>query len=141
MASTVVTAQYADAAAEAQLDAGRVDRPSWSWAGPSGGQERCTFGRMSRRARIRAYGLAGLLTAAGVLCGVFVNGLTGQLLTIVLISFGLGGAVLLVFLEVGLSEDRERAREKDGRRKRASQRPSTGSTSRARQFRWPRRPS
>jgi hypothetical protein len=37
--------------------------------------------------------------------------LTGEVLTIVLLSLGLGGAVLLVFYEVGLSEDRERAKE------------------------------
>ncbi|MGO9898740.1 MAG: hypothetical protein ACLP0J_03360 [Solirubrobacteraceae bacterium] len=46
---------------------------------------------MTPHARLRAFGAAGLLTVAGVLCGAFVNGLTGQLLTIVLISFGLGG--------------------------------------------------
>jgi uncharacterized membrane protein len=96
---------------------------------------------VSRRARIRAFGSAGLLTVAGVLCAVFVSGLTGQLLAIVLISFGLGGAVLLVFLEVGLSEDRERGREEDRRRRRLSQPTSMRPTSRSRQLRWPRRPS
>jgi hypothetical protein len=82
-----------------------------------------------------------LLIFAGVLCGAFVNGLAGQLLSIVLISLGLGGAVLLVFLEVGLSEDRERAREGDRTRTRSSERSGTRPTSRSRRSRWPRRPS
>jgi hypothetical protein len=96
---------------------------------------------VSRHARIRAFGSAGLLTVAGVLCGVFVSGLPGQLLAIVLISLGLGGAVLLVFLEVGLSEDRERARETDRRGRRSSQRSGTRPISRSRRMRRPRRPS
>jgi hypothetical protein len=51
---------------------------------------------------------------------VLVAGLVGQILTIALISAGLGGGVLLVFLEVGLSEDRERiAREERQRRRRS----------------------
>jgi hypothetical protein len=66
---------------------------------------------MGRRARILAFGSAGALVVAGAICAAVVPGLTGQLLTIVLMSLGFGGAVLLVFLEVGLSEDRERARE------------------------------
>jgi hypothetical protein len=82
-----------------------------------------------------------LLTIAGVLCGAFVNGLTGQLLAIVLISLGLGGAVLLVFLEIGLSEDHERAREEERRRELLSQRTKPGQASRIPKFRWPRRPS
>jgi hypothetical protein len=66
---------------------------------------------MSTRARILSFGSAGILVLAGALCAVFVSGLTGQLLALVLLSIGLGGAVLLVFLEVGLSEDHARARE------------------------------
>jgi hypothetical protein len=58
---------------------------------------------------------------AGGLCVVLVAGVTGQVLAIALISVGLGGGVLLVFLEVGLSEDRERtAREERLRRRRSS---------------------
>jgi uncharacterized membrane protein len=49
-----------------------------------------------------------VLVVAGALCGVLIGGLTGQVLLIALITAGLGGALLLVFLEVGLSEDRER---------------------------------
>ena len=76
---------------------------------------------MSRRQRIAAYGTTGAMAVAGVLCGVLVSGETGQLLAIVLLSIGLGGMVLLVFLEIGLSEDRDRAAE-DARRERQPQR-------------------
>jgi hypothetical protein len=42
--------------------------------------------------------------------------LTGDVLAIALISAGLGGALLLMFLDVGLSEDRQRARDEERRR-------------------------
>jgi hypothetical protein len=70
------------------------------------------------RSRILAFGSAAALVLAGGVCAVLIGGVTGQVLTIVLLSAGLGGAVLLVFLEVGLSEDRERARDEERRRKR-----------------------
>jgi hypothetical protein len=73
---------------------------------------------MPRRTRIIAFGSAGALTVAGVLCGVLIDGLAGQVLAIALISFGLGGALLLVFFEVGRSEDHEREREERARRRR-----------------------
>jgi hypothetical protein len=66
---------------------------------------------MDFRARVLAFGSAGALVIAGAICAAVVPDLIGQLLTIVLLSLGLGGALLLVFLEVGLSEDHERARE------------------------------
>ena len=66
---------------------------------------------MRFRTRILAFGTAGALVIAGAICAAVVPDLIGQLLTIVLMSLGFGGAVLLAFLEVGLSEDRERARE------------------------------
>jgi hypothetical protein len=74
---------------------------------------------MSRRSRILWFGSAGVLTLVGALCAVFVPDLIGQLLTFVLISCGLGGVVLLLFFEVGLSEDRERAAEEQRRQERA----------------------
>ena len=55
-------------------------------------------------------------------------GLIGQLLTTVLMSLGFAGAVLLVFLEVGLSEDRERAREDRQRGGADSHRPARART-------------
>jgi hypothetical protein len=67
---------------------------------------------------VLAFGSAAALVIAGGLCAVLVGGVAGQVLTIVLLSAGLGGAVLLVFLEVGLSEDRERARDEERRRRR-----------------------
>jgi hypothetical protein len=72
---------------------------------------------MATRSRILAYGTAGMLVLAGVLCALLVNGITGQVLTIVLLSLGLGGLVLLVFLEIGLSEERDLAREHDERQR------------------------
>ncbi len=67
---------------------------------------------MTTRSRIVGYGLAGVLVLAGVTCTVAVGGGTGQLLALVLAGIGLVLATSLVFLEVGLSEDRERARER-----------------------------
>jgi hypothetical protein len=52
-----------------------------------------------------------VLVVAGVLCGVLIGGLTGQVLLLALVTLGLGGALLLVFYEVGLSEDQERKRD------------------------------
>jgi hypothetical protein len=93
---------------------------------------------MTTGGRIRAFGAALALVLAGVACAVLVGGLTGEVLTIVLIAAGAAGAVLLVFLEVGYSEDRELAREEHRRRGRAIR------LLRARRGRWvtrrPRRP-
>ena len=69
--------------------------------------------------RILAFGSAAVLVIGGALCAALVGGLTGEVLTIVLMSAGLGGAVLLAFVEVGLSEERERAREEERRRRQA----------------------
>jgi type VI protein secretion system component VasK len=66
---------------------------------------------MTRRSRIIGFGSAGILVVAGVIGAVVVNGTPGQLLAIVLIALGLILATALVFLEIGLSEDRERAQE------------------------------
>jgi cytochrome P450 len=72
------------------------------------------------RPRVFAFGLAVVAVAAGVVCAASVSGVTGQAVAIALISLGLGGALLLAFLEVGLSEDRERARDDERRRRRAA---------------------
>jgi hypothetical protein len=75
---------------------------------------------VSSRARVLAFGSAGALVLAGALCLALIAGIVGQVLAIALISVGLAGAVLLVFFEVGLSEDRERsAREERLRRRRS----------------------
>jgi hypothetical protein len=75
---------------------------------------------VSKRSRVLAFGSAGLLVVAGVVCAAVVGGGTGGALAMVLIGLGLVAATSLVFLEVGLSEDRERARE---RRQRARSAP------------------
>lgn len=55
------------------------------------------------------FGLAGGLIGAGIVCAVVIGGTTGQIVALALIGIGLVLATSLVFLEVGLSEDRERA--------------------------------
>jgi hypothetical protein len=65
---------------------------------------------VTNRSRIFSFGGAGLLVLAGAVCAVFVGGGSGELLALVLIGLGLVLATSLVFLEVGLSEDQERAR-------------------------------
>lgn len=64
---------------------------------------------MTSRSRILAFGSAAAVAVIGGVCAAVFPGLTGQLLALVLISLGLGAIVLLVFYEVGLSEDKERA--------------------------------
>jgi hypothetical protein len=76
-----------------------------------------------------AFGSAAALAVAGGLCLVLVSGVTGEVLGVVLISAGCAGAVLLVFLEIGLGEERDLAREQVRRRRRL-----------ARTRRLPRRP-
>lgn len=66
---------------------------------------------MASRTRITTFGSAALFVIAGVLCGALVGGGTGQVLAFALIGVGVVLATGLVFMEVGLSEDRERSRE------------------------------
>ena len=76
-----------------------------------------------------------------VLAGVgaaLAGGLVGQLLAIALITLGLGAALLLAFLEVGLSEDRERTRAEERRRQRAAK--TAGDRTPGARRRWHRRP-
>jgi hypothetical protein len=56
---------------------------------------------MSPRGRILGFGSAAVLVVAGPICAVVVSGLTGEVLAIALVLDGLGGAVLLLFLESG----------------------------------------
>ena len=77
---------------------------------------------MSQRSRVISFGSALLLVLAGLAGGIGFGGTFGQVLAIVLIGLGLVLATALVFLEVGLSEDRDRAREEAQRRK-ATERP------------------
>jgi hypothetical protein len=93
---------------------------------------------VSRRWRILAFGSAAALVIAGAACAAFVSGVVGEVLTIVLMSGGLAGALLLVFLEVGLSEERELAQEQERRRRVQLQ--SLRLRRRSRQRQLPRRP-
>jgi hypothetical protein len=93
---------------------------------------------MAPRSRVLAFGSAAALVVAGAACAAFVGGVTGEVLTIVLMSGGLAGAVLLLFLEIGLSEERDLARAEQ-RRRRRDQRAAT-LRHRPRLQRRPRRP-
>jgi hypothetical protein len=86
------------------------------------------------RARVLAFGSAAALVVAGSICAVLVGGVTGEAIAIGSITVGLGAIVLLLFLEVGLSEERELERE-ERRRQRAADRKR-----RLRPRRLPRRP-
>lgn len=74
---------------------------------------------MTSRSRILSFGSAGAVAVIGGVCAAVFPGLTGQLLALVLISLGLGAIVLLLFYEVGLSEDKERAAEQARAKERA----------------------
>lgn len=73
---------------------------------------------MTKRSRISAFGFAALLVVAGGVGAAVFSGTLGQALALVLIGVGFVLATSLVFLEVGLSEDRERAREERKREER-----------------------
>ena len=92
---------------------------------------------MAAHWRLLSFGVAVALVVAGALCGLFVGGLTGEALTIALVGTGLIVAVSLVFLEVGLSEDRAREQEERRRRNRAGH--GAGDRARMRLRRRPRR--
>jgi hypothetical protein len=72
---------------------------------------------MTRRQRIVAYGSAAAASVAGGICAAVTSGMTGEVVGWTLVTLGLGAIVLLVFYEVGLSEDRELAKEEAARRR------------------------
>jgi hypothetical protein len=100
---------------------------------------------VSKRGRVLSFGFAAVLVLAGVACAAFVGGVTGEVLTIVLIAAGLGGGLLLIFLEIGLDEERELARDDElrGAHKRSmlARKASSPPSSSSPRPRWPRRPS
>jgi hypothetical protein len=63
----------------------------------------------SPRSRAVRFGGSIAVGLAGVACGIVFNGTLGGTLATVLIGVGLVGIVSFLFLEVGLSEDRDRA--------------------------------
>jgi hypothetical protein len=79
---------------------------------------------LTRRSRITAYGTAVALVLIGVACAAVISGGTGETLAMAFIGVGLVGLVSLAFLEVGLSEDRDRARERPARERPARERPA-----------------
>lgn len=64
---------------------------------------------MTRRWRALRYGAAIGVAVAGVVCGATIPGTLGGTLATALIGIGLVGVLSLVFYEIGLSEDRDRA--------------------------------
>jgi len=93
---------------------------------------------MAPRSRVLAFGSAAALVVAGAACAALVDGVTGEVLTIVLMSGGLTAAVLLMFLEIGLSEERDLARAEQRRRRRDQR--AAALRRRPRLQRRPRRP-
>jgi hypothetical protein len=93
---------------------------------------------VSTRWRILSFGSAALLVVAGIVCAIVVDGFTGQILTVSLVTAGVGAALLLVFAEVGLSEEHALAREDEQRRQR--DRPPRPPKQRPLLGRRPRRP-
>jgi hypothetical protein len=57
-----------------------------------------------------SFGCAAATIILGGILGVAIGGITGEATAIGLTSLGAIGLVSLVFLEIGLSEDRDRAR-------------------------------
>ena len=73
---------------------------------------------MTGRQRIAWFGFASLLIVAGVACAALGGGIAAEAVGIFLMLVGFLGLVMLVFLEVGLSEDHDRAREEARRAER-----------------------
>jgi hypothetical protein len=72
---------------------------------------------VTRDKRIRWYGSAAGLIAVGVIAGFVVPGLVGDIIRLTLITLGMGWVLLLVLYEIGLSEDKARAKEDEERRR------------------------
>ena len=66
--------------------------------------------------RVASFGAAIAVIVIGAILGGAIGGVTGESVAIALCSTGAVGVASLVFLEVGLSEDREREREAARRR-------------------------
>jgi hypothetical protein len=68
---------------------------------------------VSRRTRTLRYGASIAVALVGVACGALIPGTAGGTAATVLVGIGLVGVVSLIFYEVGLTEDRERAAQRD----------------------------
>lgn len=98
---------------------------------------------MSRRSRIIGFGSAALLVVAGIASAFLFSGGLGQNLAFALVALGLVEGTALVFYEVGLTEDRDRARERaaqtSGPASREDGKPADGRPSGAREADHPAR--
>ena len=65
--------------------------------------------RLTRRWRASRYGASVGLAVIGAVCAVAIPGTLGGTLATLLIGVGLVGVLSLVFYEIGLSEDHDRA--------------------------------
>ena len=72
---------------------------------------------MTPRTRNASFGAAAVLVVAGILCAALLDGTAAGVIAILLIGIGGVLAVALVFLLIGLSEDRERAEDEERRRR------------------------
>jgi NADH:ubiquinone oxidoreductase subunit 6 (subunit J) len=88
---------------------------------------------VASRSRLIAFGSAAALVVVGATCAALAPGFAADVVGVALVTLGLGAIVLLVFYEVGLSEDRELRREERRRRR-------TGDRRRPPPRRFPRRP-
>jgi hypothetical protein len=84
-----------------RVDAGSAE--SYCWA-------------MSTRNRALGFGGSAVTVVAAAVAGALIGGIAGEVVELSLGSLGAITFVALIFLEVGLSEDRERAREQRARR-------------------------
>lgn len=75
---------------------------------------------MTARQRILAFGSTGVLAAAGIVCEVLARDVTAETVGITLMLLGFVGILMLLFLEVGLSEEHDHAREEAKRAERAA---------------------
>ena len=65
--------------------------------------------RVTRRTRAVRYGASIAVVVAGVVCGALIPGTPGGTAATVLVGVGLVALLSLIFYEVGLTEDRDRA--------------------------------
>jgi hypothetical protein len=75
-------------------------------------------------ARVIRYALAIAVVVIGILCGAIIPGTLGGTICTAIVGIGLVAVVSLVFYDVGLTEDRDRARqqERDERLRRLEER-------------------
>jgi uncharacterized membrane protein YeiB len=67
------------------------------------------------------------LVFAGLICALVTGSKAGDVIGWTALTLGLGAILLLVFYEIGLSEDRELAKEAEQRREQAAKRSPTHS--------------